>query len=81
MKTKHFAKKDENKERYVKALLILHGIRQDELAEKIGVSGPLMSQVINGRRKGVKRKGRLIRQGVADALGMKVEDIFPKRAA
>jgi len=81
MKTKYFAKEGQKKERYVKALLILHGIRQDELAAKLGVSGPLMSQVVNGRRKGVKKKGRLIRQGVADALGMKVEDLWPKKAA
>ena len=81
MKAIRFTKQDKRKERYVRALLFLHGIRQDELAKKLGVSGPLVSQVINGRRNGVKKKGLRIRQAVAEALGMKVEDLWPKRAA
>ena len=69
------------KGRYVSALLIMHGINQAELAEKIGATQPFLSQIINGRRIGAKKKGNLARQVIAESLGMAVEDLWPKRAA
>jgi predicted transcriptional regulator len=70
--------------RYISALLILHGLRQDEIAEKIGVSRPLVSLVVTRKRGGTKIRGAkilLVRQAVADALGMKVEDLWPDNKA
>ena len=69
------------KGRFVSALLTMHGINQAELAEKIGVTQPFLSQLINGRRIGAKEKGKLARQIIAESLGMKVEDLWPKKAA
>jgi transcriptional regulator with XRE-family HTH domain len=69
------------KGRYVSALLIMHGINQAELAEKIGVSQPFLSMIINGRRIGAKEKGKLARQVIAESLGVAVEDLWPKKAA
>jgi transcriptional regulator with XRE-family HTH domain len=69
------------KERYVSALLILHGIKQAELAEKIGVSQPFLSMIITGRRIGAKEKGNIARQVIAKSLGMKVSELWPKKAA
>jgi lambda repressor-like predicted transcriptional regulator len=69
------------KGRYVSALLIMHGIKQDELAEKAGCSQSFLSMIITGRRMGAKEKGNLARQVIAESLGMKVEDLWPKRAA
>jgi len=69
------------KERYVSALLIMHGIKQAELAEQIGVSQPFLSMIITGRRTGVKEKGKLARQVIAESLGVAVEDLWPKKAA
>lgn len=69
------------KERYISALLIMHGIKQDELTEKIGISQPFLSMIITGRRIGAKEKGKLARQVIAESLGMAVEDLWPKKAA
>jgi transcriptional regulator with XRE-family HTH domain len=78
MKITNPAKK---KGRYVSALLIMNGISQDELAEKAGATQSFISQIINGRRIGAKEKGKLARQVIAESLGMKVEDLWPKKAA
>jgi DNA-binding XRE family transcriptional regulator len=69
------------KGRYVSGLLIMHGINQAELAGKIGITQPFLSMIINGQRIGAKEKGKLARQVIAESLGMKVEDLWPKRAA
>jgi transcriptional regulator with XRE-family HTH domain len=69
------------KGRYVSALLIMHGINQAELAEKIGATQSFISQIINGRRIGAKEKGKLARQVIAESLGVAVEDLWPKKAA
>ena len=73
----NMTKTDKRKRRYINALLVLHEINQSELARKIGVSQTLMNSVITGRRRGVKKKGRLVRQAVAEALGMTVEELWP----
>ena len=70
--------------RYISALLLIHGIRQDEIADKIGVSKPLVSQVVTRKRGGTKKHGpkiRLVRQAVAEALGMPVEELWPDNKA
>ena len=72
---------NKKKGRYVSALLIMHGISQAELAEQIGITQPFLSQIINGQRLGAKEKGRLARQVIAASLGMKVEELWPKKAA
>lgn len=69
------------KGRYVSGLLVMHGINQAKLAEKIGVSQPFLSMIITGRRIGAKEKGKLARQVIAESLGMAVEDLWPKKAA
>lgn len=72
---------DKEKGLYIKALLVLHNVNMTELAKKIGVSQPLMSAVVTGKRRGVKKKGRLVREAVAQALGVTVEELWPKEAA
>lgn len=74
-------KTDKNKRRYINALLVLHEINQSELARQIGVSQALMNAVVTGRRRGVKKKGRLVREAVAQALGVNVEELWPDKAA
>lgn len=69
--------------RYISALLLIHGIRQDEIADKIGVSKPFFSQVVTKKRGGTKKRGpkvQLVRQAVAEALGTTVEELWPKKA-
>ena len=70
--------------RYISALLLIHGIRQDEIAQKLKVSKPLVSMVVTRKRGGTKKHGPkvvLIRQAVAKALGMPVEELWPSKAA
>lgn len=81
MNKNSFTLNDKKRERYISALLILHNINQAELARKLGVSKALVSVVVSGRRKGVKKQGKRVKQAVADALGMKIEDLWPNRAA
>jgi transcriptional regulator with XRE-family HTH domain len=84
MKANQFSKINKKGARYISALLLIHGIRQDEIAARIGVSRPLFSQVVTRKRGGTKKHGpkiRLVRQAVADALGMSVEELWPDQAA
>lgn len=78
MKITHQSKK---RGRYVSGLLIMHGINQAELAEKIGVSQPFLSMIINGRRIGAKEKGKLARRVIAESLGIPVDELWPTKAA
>jgi len=68
------------KEHYISSLLVLHGINQNELAKKVGVSRPFFCNVIHGKRGGTKKAGpkaEAIRQIVADTLGMTIEELWP----
>ena len=62
-------------------LLTMHGINQAELAQKAKISQPFLSMIINGRRVGAREKGRKARRIIAKALGMKVQELWPKKAA
>lgn len=77
----NITKTGKQKKRYVSALLVLHDINQSELARQIGVSQALMNSVVTGSRRGVKKKGRLVREAVAQALGVTVEALWPDKAA
>jgi lambda repressor-like predicted transcriptional regulator len=77
----NISRRNKKKGRYVSGLLIQHGITQAELVEKSGLSQSFLSNIINGRRIGAKEKGKIARQVIADSLGMKVEELWPKRAA
>ncbi len=81
MNDKYFTNSAVKKERVISALLTLHDIKQADIVNKLGVSATLVSLVINGKRRGVKKKGRLIRQEIAAALGMKISDLWPEKAA
>jgi transcriptional regulator with XRE-family HTH domain len=67
--------------RYVSGLLTMYEIDRSELAARAGVSKPFLSMIVNGRRIGAKEKGKLARQVIAESLGMKVEELWPKKAA
>jgi len=56
----------------IKAMLLLRGISQTEIAEVAGVERSRVSEVINGRRT-----TRRIREAVAKALGKEVAAIWP----
>ncbi|MCE5265697.1 MAG: helix-turn-helix domain-containing protein [Deltaproteobacteria bacterium] len=75
------AQPNKKRGRYVSALLIMHGISQADLIEKTGLSQSFLSDIITGRRVGAKKKGKLARQVIAETLGMKIEELWPKRAA
>lgn len=80
MNANQFTKANKKGARYISALLLIHGIRQDEIAEKVGVSRPMVSQVVTRKRGGTKKHGpkvRLVRQAVAEALGMQVTELWP----
>lgn len=76
--------KNQKKERYVSALLVLNGISQSKLAEKIGATQQHFSRVVLGQRGGTRKPGPmadLIRQTVAQSLGMAVSELWsPKRS-
>jgi len=84
MTVKQITQNSKKGARYISALLIIKGIRQDDLAEKIGVSKPLVSLVVTNKRGGTKKRGPkadLIRKAVAEALGTTVEELWPNKAA
>jgi lambda repressor-like predicted transcriptional regulator len=84
MNVNQFTKINKKGARYISALLLIHGIRQDEIADKVGASCPLVSLVVTRKRGGTKKHGpkvQLIRQAVAEALGMPVEELWPDNKA
>ena len=80
MNAKHLTTNGKNKY-YIKALLTLNGVNLAEIARKLDVSIPFVSQIVSGDRKGVKRNGMLVRQAVANAVGKDIEELWPKKAA
>jgi len=62
----------------VKALMVQAGIKQVEIAAGEHVSTALVSGVVAGKKRSIR-----IRKAIAEALGMKVSDLWPngKRAA
>jgi len=81
MKNSIFTNKNE---RYISALLVLHGIRQSDLARKIGVSRPFVTLVLQGKRGGTRKPGTgvdKIRKTVSEALNIPVDELWPKKAA
>jgi predicted transcriptional regulator len=84
MKANQITKINKKGARYISALLLIHGIRQDKIADNLGVSKPLVSQVVTNKRGGTKKHGpkiTLVRKAIADALGTTIEDLWPKKAA
>jgi predicted transcriptional regulator len=84
MNVNQITKNNKKGARYISALLLIQGIRQDKLAQELNVSKPLVSMVVT-RKRGIPNargpKVLLIRQAVAKALGMPVEELWPSKAA
>lgn len=60
----------------IKAGLILKGITQRQIAQRLGVSDAAVSQVIYG-----VEKNRRIREAIAEALEQPVEQVWPSKIA
>lgn len=58
--------------RFLKAELVRRGVTQTEIAEAAGVDPTLVSHVIAGRRRHLG-----VEQGIADAVGVGREELFP----
>lgn len=56
----------------IKIALLEAGIEQKEIAKRIGVTPPAVSQVIHGISSSIK-----IRRAVAEALGKSIDDLWP----
>lgn len=67
---KNLSNKDK-KYNHVRSLLVLHGIRNRDLARAIGVSEAFVSMVLHG-----KEESRRVKQFIAQALGIKVEKLW-----
>jgi lambda repressor-like predicted transcriptional regulator len=59
--------------RKVKSLMVLKGITGVDIARKLGISPNTVYVVMGGYGK-----SRPIHQAIADALGMKVEQLWPE---
>ncbi len=84
MNAKHLTNDDKKRGRYIKSLLILREVEQQDIAKEVGASDALVSQVIRGYRKGIVRSGKKIaeiKQALADKLGKQVEELWPRKAA
>ena len=84
MRVNQFTKINKKSPRYISALLLMNGIRQGKIAADTGASKPLVSMIVTRKRGGTKKHGpkvELVRQYVANALGMAVEKLFPDKAA
>ncbi len=57
----------------IKALLILQGKKQVEIARKLRITRSAVSRVVSGRSRSPR-----IRKAVADVLGMAVEELWPE---
>lgn len=57
-----------------KAELVRRGVRQAEIARRLGLSKPFVSDVIAGFRRSAR-----VETAVAEALDMDPADVFPPR--
>lgn len=61
--------------RKIKALLVLHGITQTEIAARAGLSRCTVTYVVNGHGK-----SRRVQKAIADALGEDYEKLWGEPA-
>lgn len=59
----------------IKAELVLNEITLTSIAKQVGVSIPLVSQVISGRATNPK-----VKAAIAASIGKPVADVFPEKA-
>ena len=57
----------------IKQTLAKKDIRLSDISRDLGIKLPSVSQVIHGRRP-----SRRVSQAIADAMGMPLEEVFPK---
>ncbi|OUN00482.1 MAG: hypothetical protein BAA04_08260 [Firmicutes bacterium ZCTH02-B6] len=62
--------------REIRAALILRGVKQRDVAQELGVSEAIVSQVISR-----KRTSERIERAIARAIGRPVHEVFPKEVA
>lgn len=58
----------------IRSLMILKGVKCIDIAKQTEVSRTWVSLVLNGHKNSIR-----IRKAIADALGMKVEDLWPNK--
>lgn len=62
--------------REIRAELMLRGIKQQEIADSLGVSASHVSHVIDG-----KRTSERVQRAIAKAIGRPVHQVFPGEVA
>lgn len=62
--------------RHRKAALILQGVRQADIARKLGVAQTHVADVLHGRRRSAR-----VECAIAEAIGRPAEEVFPQREA
>lgn len=72
MSIKIISEKDKKIYRNIRSLMILHGIKQGDIAKKLGVSQPAISQVLMG-----KIDSKKIKKEVARKLRRSVRELWP----
>lgn len=79
MNVNQITKIDKKGTHYISALMHLHGIRQDKIAEQTKSSRTLVS-LVAARKRGIQNarghKILAIRQAIADAMEMPVAELF-----
>lgn len=80
MKAKRLATTDKKRGLYIRSLIVLHDVSQQDIAHELGVSTATVSQVIHGSRKGIARNGpkiAKIKQDIAERIGKTVDELWP----
>ncbi|HPL63457.1 MAG TPA: LacI family DNA-binding transcriptional regulator [Syntrophales bacterium] len=80
MKAKRLATTDKKRALYIRSLIVLHDVSQQDIAKELGVSTATVSQVIHGSRKGIARKGpkiARIKKAIAERVGKTVDELWP----
>lgn len=79
MNVNHITKIDKKGAHYISALMHLHGVRQDEIAEQTKASRTLVS-LVAARKRGIQNargpKIIAIRKAIAEALEMPEGELF-----
>lgn len=61
--------------REIKAMMVLKGVKQVDICRKLKVTPAAVSRVVSGK------KMTKVREAIADALGKRVEDLWPDASA
>ena len=63
-----------NEQKNIKALLVVAGVKQVDIARRLKTSRSFVSEVVSGKKRTLR-----VRRAIARSLGLKVSELWPPK--